>query len=170
MGDSIMFLPVSLLKQKTILDIVQCNNYTSRYGLQLTDEEVGLLAESRKEALDNSGRIEFGGGVLRKLVMEFADSPFIDQDNCMNTLIELQECFYYFKNEALEEMTDDELILLMKKHFDDDCQGSVEYLQSSILENYCRDIRYGTQDYHASAGYEDNYIDFYEWDREEDCF
>jgi hypothetical protein len=116
--------------------------------------------ENRKEALERNGRIEFGGGVIQKIIIEFADSHYLYQDVYLNTLMELQECFYYFKNESLEELSDDELIHMMKKYFDDVCQGSIEFLKTTMLENYCRDVRYVSDEYRNSDGYEDNYIDF----------
>jgi uncharacterized protein YbcC (UPF0753/DUF2309 family) len=167
MSDEFMFLPVSLLKQQTITELRKCNEYTAKYGLQLSEQEIGALVENRKEALESNGRIEFGSGVIQKIILEFADSPFIYQDNYANTIADLQDCFYYFKNESMEDMTDDELLKLMKKYFDDECQGSVEYLQSAILENFCRDVRYGSKDYRYTTGYEDNYIDFYDDNYEE---
>jgi hypothetical protein len=167
MSDDFMFLPVVMLKQQSIIEIRNCNEYTAKYGLQLTEEEMNLLVENRNESLTNNGRIEFGGGVLRKLIMEFADSPYIYQDNYSSTIMELQECFYYFKNESEEDITDDELIRLMKIFFNDECQGSVEYLQSTKLENITRDVRYGTKDYRDLDGYDDNYIDFLDYDRDD---
>jgi uncharacterized protein YbcC (UPF0753/DUF2309 family) len=167
MSDDFMFLPVVMLKQQAIIEIRNCNEYTAKYGLQLTEEEMNLLVENRNESLINNGRIEFGGGVLRKLIMEFADSPYIYQDNYSSTIMELQECFYYFKNESEEDIIDDELIRLMKNFFNDECQGSVEYLQSTKLENITRDVRYGTKDYRDLDGYEDNYIDFLDYDRDD---
>lgn len=167
MSDQFMLLPVALLNQHMATAIKKCNEFTTKYGLQLSDTEIRDLVESRKEALEKSGRIEFGGGILQKLIIEFADSPYIYQEVYSDTLTELQECFYYFKNEALDELTDDELLRLMKKYFDDVCQGSLEYLRSTMLENYCRDIRYGSKEYRNADGYEDNYIDFLDWDRED---
>ncbi len=167
MSEQFMFLPVALLNQHMLAEIRKCNDYTERFGLQLTEADIHELLENRKEALEKSGRIEFGGGVIQKIIIEFADSPFIDQDNFTETLMRLQECFYYFKNEALEELSDDELIGIMKKYYDDECQGSIEYLSTSILENYCRDIRYGTKEYKDYSGYEDNYVEYLDWDREE---
>ena len=79
--------------------------------------------------------------------MEFADSPYITKDQYVQTIIELQDIFYYFKNESLEELTDEELLKIMKYYFDHDCQGDLEFLQSTILENVCRSIRYGRRDF-----------------------
>ncbi len=159
-----IMLPAPILNQQTAAVIRECNPYTQRFGLMLSEQEIGRLVENRREALEQMGRIEFGGGVIQKLIMEFADSAYLNQDDYADTLIQLQECFYYFKGEAQEELPDDELIHLMKLYYEDVCQGSVEYLQTTMLENHCRDIRYGTQEYRASDGYEDNYIDFLDWD------
>lgn len=40
-----------------------------------------------------------------------SNSPFLFQFNYMEVLSDLLEIFYYFKNESLEEISDDELIL-----------------------------------------------------------
>lgn len=168
MDDDFMLLPVAVLKKQMIEEVKSCNDFTVKYGLQLTDPEIHSLVENRKEALKSNGRIEFGGGILKKLILEFADSPYIFQDNYVSTLMELQECFYYFKSESLEDLTDDELIHFMKKYYDDECQGSVEYLQSTALENLCRDTRYQTNEYNCLTGYEDNYENFFDGDREDE--
>lgn len=98
---------------------------------------------SRIKALNDTGRIEFGTGILKKLVDAFCSSPYISQENYVDTIIELQDIFYYFKNESMERISDDELIEYMKNHFDEECQGSLEYLMGTSLEELCRDLRYG---------------------------
>ncbi len=167
MDSQLLFLPVILLKQQTTAVLRECNDYTSRFGLQLSEQEIQQLAENRKEVLELTGRIEFGGGVIQKIVMEFADSAYMNQQDYVDILMELQECFYYFKKEAMEELTDDELITIMKLYFEEVCQGDVELLQTTMLENYCRDIRYGTKEYRDLNGYEDDYTDFLDWDEKE---
>ena len=162
-----MILPITVLEQQTAEVIKECNPYTLRFGLVLSQQEIRQLVENRKETLEQTGRIEFGGGVIQKLIMEFADSAYLNQENYADTLMQLQDCFYYFKSEALEELSDDELIRLMKSYYEDVCQGSVEFLQTSMLENYCRDIRYGTKEYRGSDGYEEDYLDFLDWDERE---
>lgn len=162
-----MLLPAMVLQQQTAEVIRECNPYTLRFGLMLSEQEIRLLVENRKDALEQTGRIEFGGGVIQKLIMEFADSAYLNQDDYADTLMQLQECFYYFKREAMEELSDEELIRLMKSYYENICQGSIEFLQTSMLENHCRDIRYGTQEYRGADGYEDDYVDFLDWDEKE---
>lgn len=142
MSDNEMFLPMKMLKEQMIVEVEKCNEYSVKFGVKLSNTEIQTLVTNRFENLKSFGRIEFGGGILEKLIFEFCDSPYIMQDNYMDSLLGLQEAFYYFKNESLDELSDDELIHIMKEYFDKDCQGSIEYLQGSKLEDICRDVRY----------------------------
>lgn len=167
MDNQLIFLPASIFNQQTTAVLLKCNEYTSRFGLQLSGQEIQQLVENRREVLKSTGRIEFGEGVIQKIVMEFADSAYINQQDYAELLMELQQCFYYFKTEAVEELTDDELIRIMKLYFEEVCQGDVMLLQTTMLENYCRDIRYGAKEYQDMNGYEDDYTDFLDWDEKE---
>ena len=135
------------INKLAIIEIIKCNEITSHYGLTLSEVEAQELVETRAEALNSSGRIEFAGGIINKMIKKFCDSPYLSQFNYATTLNDLIETFYYFKNETLDEISDDELILLMKKYFDENCRGSIELLQNRELEFLARNIRYGISDY-----------------------
>lgn len=132
---------VALQKQKA--DLMNCNTYTTKFGLQLSEQEAQELLVERKESLKREGRVEFGEGILRKLIYAFCDSSYIYQDNYVDTMERLQEIFYLYKNECLDEVTDDELIAYMKERFDGICQGDLEYLEDTALESIARKIRRG---------------------------
>lgn len=127
--------------QNQIQKVFSCNQYTEKFGIRLSEQEVVLLLEARKSSLKEQERIEFGEGILPKLIFAFCDSPYIYQDNYVETLEILQDIFYLYKNESLDELTDDELIEYMKKQFDGICQGSLEYLEDTCLEKFARNIR-----------------------------
>lgn len=120
-------------KQIEIANIKKCNEYTSQYGLELSDNQINNLLERRKEILKETGRIEFREGIIDKLIKEFCDSPYINQENYDETLYELIEVFYEYKNETMDLMTDNELIEFMKKSFDGICQGDLEYLSGTVM-------------------------------------
>ena len=124
-------------------EILSCNEATARYGLALSATQAQELVVTRSQALESNGRIEFGGGIIQKLIMEFCDSPFLSQYNYASTLNDLVETFYYFKNETLDEIEDDELLQLMKEYFDHHCQGCIELLQNRELEALARHVRFG---------------------------
>ncbi len=132
-------------KAQTMTELRECNDFTVNYGLYLSDHQIKELTERRFEALRNTGRIEFGKGILKRLIAEFCDSPYITQENYEETILDLQDCFYYFKNESMDRIPDGELISIMKNHFDGYCQGSMEYLSGTSLEELCRNTRYSCE-------------------------
>lgn len=144
--------------------VVSCNQYSEKFGVRLTEEEAKVLLLARKDSLKEQERIEFGDGILPKIIVAFCDSPFIYQDNYVATLEALQNIFYLYKNESLDELTDDELLEYMKDHFDGECQGSLDYLEDTSLERFARNVRSRS---HGSIGRyllaqedeEDNYED-----------
>lgn len=124
-------------------ELQNCNELTARFGLTLTEQQIQLIVERRFTALRETGRIEFGEGILKKLVYAFCDSPYIYQESYEATILELQDSFYYFKNESKDHISDDELIENMKNFFDGRAQGSLEYLSGTSLEDLCRYARGG---------------------------
>jgi hypothetical protein len=85
--------------------------------------------------------VEFGGGILPKLIRAFCGSPYAERETWAETLALLQEAFYYFKSESGDRFTDDELIGFMVRVFDGRAQGSAEYLTGTSLEALCRAAR-----------------------------
>lgn len=117
------------------------NEYTNQFGLRLTEEDIGELLVRRKECLAEQQRVEFGTGILDKLIFAFCDSDYIYQTNYLESIIRLQDIFYLYKNESMDELTDEELINIMRNAFERECQGSLEYLEDTYLEEFARDIR-----------------------------
>lgn len=124
---------VNKRKQIEITNIEKCNKITSKYGLVLSNKQILGLLEKRKETLKATGRVEFRGGVIEKIIKEFCDSPYINKENYESTLYELIDIFYEYKNETMDLTTDDELIDFMKKSFDGICKGDIEYLAGTIM-------------------------------------
>ena len=124
---------VNKRKQAEIANIKNCNEYTSKYGLVLSDNQISNILERRKEVLKETGRVELREGIIDKLIKEFCDSPYINQENYAETLYELIEIFYEYKNETMDLITDDELISFMKKSFDGIVQGDLDYLSGTVM-------------------------------------
>ena len=136
---------LSLLSEKNqMVCVMDTNQYTQRFGLMISEQEAELLVKEQTEVLKEQQRIEFGKGVLEKLIFAFCDSNFISQDNYAETIQRLQEIFYLYKNESMDELTDDELIEFMREAFDGKCQGSLDYLEDTCLEEFAREIRSNT--------------------------
>ena len=136
--------------QNQIQNVLKTNSFTAKYGLELSEEEAELVVRERWNSLKEQQRIEFGEGILSKLIFEFCDSPYINRDNYAETLISLQEIFYLYKNESMDLFTDDELIEYMKNAFDNECQGSLEFLEDTVLEKLGRWARENSKAYFGS--------------------
>lgn len=138
---------LSLLFQSnetSLQTIMKCNTYSQKFGVTLTSEDALLLWNEKNDSLKEQERIEFGESILSKLIFTFCDSPYIYQDNYVDTLARLQSIFYLFKNESLDELSDDELIERMQKDFNGICDGSLDYLEDTCLERFAREIRQGS--------------------------
>lgn len=144
---------IVLLQQQGQLErVMETNLKTGPFGLTLTREDAEVILAERKCALVQHGRIEFGEGIVTKIIDEFCDSCYICQDDYVETIVRLQEIFYLYKNEMLDEITDDELLHFMKEQFETICFGSLEYLETTCLAVFSRAIRAGYEGYKASEG------------------
>ena len=138
--------------QTQITQVLDTNQYTERFGLALTSEDAQLLVQERTNALRTEQRVEFGQGILPKIIYMFCDSAYITQANYRDTLIRLQEIFYLYKNEMLDEITDDELLEFMKEQFEGVCYGDLDYLEGTCLDIFAQTIRAGYSGYKQSQG------------------
>lgn len=139
-------------QQEELAVLAKVNEDTAQFGLTLTEDEAKALMASRNESLARYRRIEFGRGILDKLIAAFCDSQYIEQDSYLETLEELQEIFYAFKHESGEKLTDDELLTFMKEQFESVCYGSTEYLRDTCLERYAAALRGGYEGHRKSQG------------------
>lgn len=128
------------VQDQDVMEIVELNEQIKEYGLALTLEEAKQLIFARDRALDHYGRVELGIEATKTLITELAASPYMDHDNFLSVLNELQEMFYYLKNETEDRIGDFELISMIRERFDGDCGGSMDLLKSN-LEEYAEHFR-----------------------------
>ncbi len=133
--------------------ILETNEYTARFGLELSKEDAQMIVSSRKTVLRQLGRVEFGKSVTDAVIKEFCDSQYIDQNNYTETVIRLQEIFFTFKNETMDQLSDDELLHFMREQFDGVCSGDLDYLEETVLPTFAQAVRNGYDGYKATDGY-----------------
>ena len=128
------------------------NQYTEQFGLTLSAADAQLLVQEKINSLKEQQRVEFGEGIMPKIIYEFCDSGYIHQDNYTDTLIRLQNIFYLYKNETQDEMTDDELLHFMKEQYETVCFGDLDYLEGTCLDHFAQAVRAGYGGYRSSDG------------------
>ncbi len=121
-----------IARQSGAIDAARCNETAARFGITISENGARLLAEARNKTLKRLGRVEFAGGTIEKLITAFCDSPYLDSSNFMEAMEEFIEIFYEFKNDSLDGADDDEVVELMKRHFDFECAGSIDALRDDM--------------------------------------
>jgi hypothetical protein len=135
--------PAQIQLAKAVSELESCNREIGRHGLSLSTEDIQALVAGRLESLEVSERVEFGGGVAKDLVLAFASSSYVSQATFVQQVLELQDLFYEFKNESLEQIPDDELIAKMRSLFDDVANGDMVYLAEGLFDGLGRHVRDG---------------------------
>ena len=97
-------------------------------GLTISPEQAAMLVRRQAEVLRDTGRVDFGGGVLKKLAEAFCDSPYIQPCDWADTLAQLTELFYALKSETRDQLGDDPLIAAMAARFNGDAGASLDAL------------------------------------------
>lgn len=159
---------VLLQQENQLTEVIQTNKVTQNFGLVLTEQDSELILKERSNALREQRRVEFGAGITSKIIYEFCDSDFIHQDNYVDTIIRLHDIFYLYKNEMQDEITDDELLHLMKEQFENLCYGDLDYLETTCLSNFAQAVRAGYDGYKGSDGYGEfsKFDEIKRWDHE----
>lgn len=141
-----------LRKEREAAEVAAYNCISERFGLTLSAQEAGALVAAKNESLKKHRRVEFGRGILEKLIFTFCDSQYISQDDYAETLMRLADIFYDFKNESQDKLTDEELLNFMKEQFETICEGDTDYLASTCLANFVSAVRMGYRGYQKSQG------------------
>lgn len=140
-------------QENPLAKVLETNEATEKFGLVLREQDAQLILEERRTCLREQKRVEFGESIALGIIYEFCDSAYLDQSNYVDTIIRLQEIFYLYKNEMQDEITDAELLHLMKEQYEFICFGDLDYLEGTCLANFSQAIRAGYGGYKRTDGY-----------------
>lgn len=124
-----MYNLISKIEEKNI--ILSTNNITKERGLTLTDREINELIENKNETLNNLSRVEITP-IIDKIIYEFYDSSYIDNDNYFETINDITNIFFKYQKE-FNNLTDAHILKYLKDSFETVCNGAVELLEDTSL-------------------------------------
>lgn len=128
-------------QELTVAEVLATNRHSQKYGLALTPEDAQEVIAVRNRSVRNSGRVELGIQVIKKIITTFCSSPYININDYTETLNDIIETFYFMKNETEDKIGDNELIDIMKDFFDNSCRGSMELLKNRELPLFAINFR-----------------------------
>lgn len=120
-------------------DLLQINSKSKEYGLILTDKDVEEIIQSRNSTLKNYGRIELNIDVTKKIIENLYLSQYTDKDDYVELINDLQEIFYYLKNETLDEISDIEILEIIDDFYNR-CNGRIDNVQD-MSEQFSHNYR-----------------------------
>ena len=132
-------------QQQQLQKVLDTNKRTEAYGLVLTQQDAENLLAGRKAVLQETQRVELRHSILPVLIETFCSSTYLHPQNYVETLLRLQEIFFYYKNETMDELTDEELLQVMPEQFDGVCYGDLDYLENTCLDIFAQAVRAGYQ-------------------------
>ncbi|MCI8482878.1 MAG: hypothetical protein HFH41_00895 [Lachnospiraceae bacterium] len=139
-------------RQVWLEQVRKTNQYTEKFGLTLSEQDMELLLAGKNDILKMERRVELGQGILPQIIYTFCDSSFLSQDNYVEVLGRLQEIFYMYKNEMQDEITDEELLNFMQEQFETVCCGDLDYLEGTCLDIFAQAVRAGYKGYQKTKG------------------
>ncbi len=76
MDDLLALMNGSPMRRESVSDILGVNDITAQTGLVFTPRQAIALLHARDLALSDSGRLELGSGIVKKMILAFYESPF----------------------------------------------------------------------------------------------
>ena len=98
------FFQSGLLSPRAHAALARSTAAAAQYGLTFTPAQLDMLADAEARALRQAGRIEFGEGILPRLLYTFCDSPFLDAANAADTLAAMRARLRLFTSLRLEAL------------------------------------------------------------------
>jgi len=136
---------LSSIQNKSIIvaknELLKINDESSAYGLILTPQDVEEIIKSRGYSLKNYGRIDLNMDVTKKLINKIYTSQYTDKDDYVEIINDLQDIFYYLKNETLDEISDNEIIDIIVEFYEK-TSGRIENIQN-LSEKFALEYKLG---------------------------
>jgi hypothetical protein len=122
-------------------EILQMNSESEQYGLSLSQDDVEEIIKSRNHTLQSYGRIDLNINVTKQLIENLYISQYADKDDYVELINDLQDIFYYLKNETLDEISDIEILEIIDEFYNG-CSGRIDNVQNKV-EKFAQDYKWG---------------------------
>ncbi|MGX9755136.1 DUF6323 family protein [Clostridioides difficile] len=129
------------LKEIERNELLETNNESKYYGLILSQADVKDIITSRNDTLKGYGRIELDIKVTKQLIENIYTSQFTNMDDYLETINDMQEIFYYLKNEIDDKICDDEIIEILDELYEK-FTGNMDNVRGEA-EEFAKKFKFG---------------------------
>ncbi|WP_227450421.1 DUF6323 family protein [Clostridioides sp. ES-S-0108-01] len=122
-------------------ELLETNIESRYYGLTLSESDVKDIITSRNDTLKGYGRIELDIKVTKQLIENIYTSQFTNMDDYLETINDMQEIFYYLKNETDDKICDDEIIERLYELYEK-FAGNIDNVKGEVDE-FVKNFKFG---------------------------
>lgn len=140
MENNILKFTMDELQGFSCKKIMKLNEKSIDYGLVLMEENICEIFKNTREILKKAGRIETSTDLLEKIITFLYSSPYTQKYDYVQVISDMEEIFYYFKNQVLDLISDDEIIEILSDIYD---KKSGELLQVyGFVDEYAKKFKF----------------------------
>ncbi|AOY75848.1 DUF6323 family protein [Clostridium formicaceticum] len=126
---------------------IMCTNAISEsFGLYLSPQDSQEIIMNRNAILKEYERVEVDNEITQKIITQFCSSPYLQQTDYADTIMEIQTLFHHLKNELDDNIGDDELIEKLADLYNNNCFGALDLLQGRETEKIIKQYKFGDED------------------------
>ncbi|MCC0636057.1 MULTISPECIES: DUF6323 family protein [unclassified Clostridioides] len=129
------------LKEIERNELLETNKESKCYGLVLSEADVKDIITSRNDTLKGYGRIELDIKVTKQLIENIYTSQFTNMDDYLEIINDMQEIFYYLKNETDDKICDDEIIEILDELYEK-FTGNMDNVRGEA-EEFAKKFKFG---------------------------
>ena len=143
MGNLSSNIILSSLNNKNLVvvknEILKINEDSALYGLTLSSKDIEDVVKYRGESLKTYGRIELNIDVTKKIMEKLYTSQYTNKEDYVEKINDIQDIFYYLKNETLDEISDNEIMDIISEFYEKS-NGEIGNVQN-LVEKFALDYR-----------------------------
>lgn len=129
------------LKEIERNELLETNEKSREYGLALSESDVKDIITSRNYTLKGYGRIELDIKTTKQLIENIYKSQFTNINDYLETINDMQEIFYYLKNETDDKICDDEIIEILDELYEK-FSGNLDNVRGEV-DKFAKKFKFG---------------------------
>ncbi|MCH3963351.1 MAG: DUF6323 family protein [Clostridium sp.] len=143
-----MYLPeifnsISMSRYDRTNEIIKLNKQLKKEGIVLTVKDAKEIITERDKTLKSTGRMEINMDVIHSIIKEVGKSPYVNQENAVETVNDIYEVFHYLKNSTSDLLSDSEILESIMFFYNEIYRGSIELVMGKGVEKIVCNFKNG---------------------------
>ncbi|KAA8667666.1 DUF6323 family protein [Clostridium sp. MT-14] len=130
-------------KSNSIDEIFKLNAELSKYNLVLGVEDIKDIINAKNSTLKSQGRIELNLDIIEFIIRKIGKSPYVNQDNLVETINDMYAIFHYVKNCTSDFLPDKQVLEALMFFYGNVYNGSMELVMGKGTEKIINNFRHG---------------------------